>query len=185
MIRHVIVEGCDGTGKTGLITRLTKTLDLPIHTKASTSLGGPLPDIDVWVDVDSQSMHAQTPQIYDRHPLISEPIYAPLARHVPPFGMFQSDIWFTARRHLVARHAVVVVCMPPWSEVRRNVLSDGQAHMPGVAANIRALYDAYKHVQRGWPGPVVWWNYKSGDTGYAALVGQIHSHLKGEFNTDD
>jgi hypothetical protein len=180
--RHLIIEGCDGSGKTGLVERLTLSLAMPVHARASTSISGPVEDVDAWVAHDVETLFEQPPSIYDRHPIISEPIYAPIARNVKPFGMFQSEVWYTARQYVLAQHALLVVCLPPWSDVRRNVYSDPNAHMPGVALNIGRLYTAYKYIGRTWPGTIVWWNYKSGDAGYTTLLRHIEDHMSGAYD---
>lgn len=186
MLKHIIVEGCDGSGKTTLVNKLTKSFKWPIHARSSTSIGGPVPDVDQWALDDVNTMHKQEPSIYDRHPCISEPIYAPIVRHVPPIGKFQDEAFTTTVREIAAQYAVLVVCLPPFSFVRRNVFDEGpgvNGQMIGVQDNLHALYNAYKRVGMVWPGSIMWWNgWESSTYDFNHLTSNIRAHMRGEFS---
>lgn len=159
-MRHVIVEGPDGSGKDGLIARLLPLMPkFHVHERASTSVGGPVSYLTQWTEDDFATIADSGPWIYNRHPLISELIYAPVVRHEPPQGMFANPDWVDARLTELAKHAVMVWCLPPWSNVRHNVLSGDVAHMPGVAANVRPMYEAYRRASGWWPGTSLYWDY--------------------------
>lgn len=164
MLRHIIVEGPDGSGKDGLVSRLAPLFPQhKLHEKASTSLGGPVPFLTTWVDVDLRTVATAGPWIYNRHPLVSEPIYAPIARQTVPQGSFADPDWVALRRIRMAEHALMVWCLPPWSVVRHNVCSGPIQHMRGVAEHIRDLYTAYRKAAGNWPGRSLYWDYTSGN----------------------
>jgi hypothetical protein len=158
--RHIIIEGMDGSGKDTLINRLSQLMPgHTLHKRASTSLGGPVADLAVWTATDVRTMADQPPSLYNRHPLVSEPIYAHI-REVngglrPPWT---NAVWVKTYQRLAADQALLVICQPPWAEVRKNLLRSGpDAHMPGVYSNAKTLYDAYANLL--WPGAVVRYNY--------------------------
>jgi hypothetical protein len=186
MLKHVIVEGCDGSGKTTLVMKLSQTFGWPVHTRASTSLGGPVPNVDDWALEDVNTMYKQEPSIYDRHPCISESIYAPIVRHVKPMGKLSDETFTTTVREIAAHFAVLVVCLPPFSFVRRNVFDEGPGtggQMIGVQDNLHALYSAYKRVGQMWPGVIIWWNgWQSTQYDYNNLTSNIRAHMRGDFD---
>lgn len=172
-IRHIIVEGCDGTGKTNMVNRIAKwrrpkvlLTDTPpptfphfsVHERASTSIGGPVPDLVDWVRKDVATMADQPPSVYDRHPLISEPIYGPICRNAVP-GSFNDGVWMATTRSLVAHYCAVIWCVPPWRDVARNIAASADNQMSGVTINARRIYDAYDRASRVWPGVSIRWDY--------------------------
>lgn len=177
-IRHIIVEGPDGSGKDGLIKRFASHFPTHrVHERASTSIGGPVADLETWLEDDMDTIDRDGPWIYNRHPLISEPIYAPIARGVEPQGLYAEPDWVAYNLAQMAEHAVMVWCLPPWNVVRHNVLSGDVAHMPGVAAHIRTLYDAYRRGGWVWPGKAFYWDYTC--TPIEELVFDIRGVLNG------
>lgn len=159
-MRSIIVEGMDGSGKDTLIRDLSAVYPAyMLHERASTSLGGPVADLSSWVARDAVRMEETGPWIYNRHPLISEPIYAPIRRVNPGLsGVWTNQGWLDAYRRIVASVSVVVVCQPPWETVRATLMAQGpDAHMPGVADNAPTLYEAYGMLL--WPGRLVRYDY--------------------------
>jgi hypothetical protein len=159
--RHIIVEGMDGSGKDTLIKSLIVAFpDHTPHERASTSVGGPVANLADWVVNDVTTMREQPPSIYNRHPLISEPIYAE-RRHVNTGlkGVWTSDAWIDAWRHAAAPFCTVVICQPTARTVWNNLKRSGEdAHMPGVLDHWSDLYTEYKTLV--WPGSSIRYNYK-------------------------
>lgn len=176
MLRHLIVEGPDGSGKDGLIHRLAPIYpQFQLHVRASTSRGGPVPYLTQWVTDDIRKMPTTGPWIYNRHPLISELIYAPIARHTTPQGSIANPAWVAQMLHEMTTHALVVWCMPPASVVAHNVSQTSVTHMPGVAANIAELYLAYEDARKAWAAPSLAWDYTVPDL--PKLTFAINQHL--------
>jgi hypothetical protein len=140
----------------------------------------------MWALDDVNTMHKQPNSIYDRHPIISEPIYAPLVRKVQPAGMLHDAEFLHGLRAVASAYALLVVCFPPYSFVRRNVFDDGpgaSAQMLGVQDNLRELYNAYRYVGTVWPAPVMWWNgWQSSPYDFNRLVSDIRARFRGEFD---
>jgi hypothetical protein len=164
-LRHIVVEGPDGSGKTNMVNRLHETFGFPIHTRASRSTTGPLERVDLWAAHDVDTMADQPPSVYDRHPVISEPIYASLARNEMPHGSFIDPVWRKTMRANMAPHALLIICMPPLTVVEKNVMETSDNQMPGVLRNITAIYHAYRQAWDLWPGYARWWNYTTNHTG--------------------
>jgi hypothetical protein len=166
MNNHLIIEGMDGSGKDTLINTLMayKHWDKApqLHDRASTSLGGPLPRLDEWVIRDMEGMPSQRFSIYNRHPLISEPIYAPYRLvNRGMSGLFATPSWVQAQRKELCKSAVVVWCVPSWQTVHTNLMKAPMSHMPGVIQNAHQLYVSYIRTINEWKGPYVRYNYET------------------------
>jgi hypothetical protein len=159
---HVIIEGCDGSGKTTLIRDLLeKGQPYVLHARASDSLSGPVPNLAAWVDNDLWKLESAegkglVPYIYDRYPLVSELLYGPIRWHnrTGPLGQFPSREWIIKQQRRMADLATLVICSPPYEEVERVMQAQGrEAHMPGVFENRFRLWKGYEEFI--WPGTVV------------------------------
>lgn len=180
---HVIVEGPDGSGKDTLIGSLLELLHVhTLHERASTSLGGPVPNLAAWVANDVRTMAHQRPSIYNRHPLISELIYSRYrtdpAKRGFPSPEWSHMAWRNAMRKQASQHAIVVFCQPPYHVLRRTVLDQGPgAHMPGVYENILEIYTDYAtHL---WPGINIRYDYTK-DTAENVANKITHALLHGK-----
>lgn len=129
----VIVEGVDFSGKTTLVQKLQKDLNL-------FSIKSPRPkSMEHAVDLihATEAFAHDQDVICDRHCLISEPIYSGVLRdHQPsvlPYGL--------AEFHLSGlRERVIVVWCDPGLEHIQSMNND---QMEGVKENVEALYAAY------------------------------------------
>lgn len=146
----IIIEGPDGAGKTTLVQELHGHFPgMEQHPRFCTSTGGPVPDLAeaVYKDVKSRA----TNFIYDRHPVVSEYIYntAIPGRTIRP--AFLTDSMGRVRNR-VAHHSLMIWCLPPVKEVRRNCERDAEGQMPGVLENIEEIYRQYQMHRLFWPG---------------------------------
>jgi hypothetical protein len=165
-MRDVIVEGPDGGGKTTLVTFLHKTLGLPVQPRSSTSTGGPIANLADWVKEQAIWPKGSIPhsRLYDRHPIISEPIYGRYVRpgsqvqHPFDSARYQRDV----REHLY-RHAVVVWALPDLATVRNNVRDNRADQMAGVVANIDRVHQAYMTAYFRWRGDKRRYEYHTHD----------------------
>lgn len=163
-MRHLIVEGPDGGGKTRLIEALMARYPLTHHEKASTSLRGPVKNLAAWVTDDIAKMDAfEAVNVYDRHPVISEPIYGRVARGNPQpgfttdrFGRPASSPWLSAQRLALYERTLVVWCIPTLEQCKSSV--DPERDMPGVTENIEEIYDWYRNAMASWGGPSIRYN---------------------------
>ena len=163
----IIVEGPDGSGKTTLIQDLQGHFPyLELHPRFCTSKGGPLDDLAglVYKDVKSRATHF----IYDRHPTVSEYVYntAIPGREVRP--AFLTDAMGRVRGR-VARHSLMIWCMPPLTEVARNVERNAEDEMPGVVDNIEEIYRQYQMHRLMWPGRAVTYDYTNSAVSWEGL----------------
>lgn len=138
----IILEGPDGAGKTTLLQDLLDTFpSIEEHERASTSMGGPVKDIFEWAVADVETWTVQPLSFYDRHPLISEPIYGTILRGGYD-RRFDGHEGHPIKQKLVHR-ALTVMCLPPISNVVNNVKHEQQ--MDGVDGHITELYMAYNN----------------------------------------
>lgn len=151
----IIVEGPDGAGKTTLIQELQFIHPgLEIHPRFCTSTGGPIDNLAEAVFRDIDVVARPTNQIYDRHPVISEYIYrTAIDISGGPADVFLSDQMKRVRER-IARHSLVIWCLPPFQTVFNNVIEDDAAggQMSGVLDNIHQIYNLYQQHRIFWPG---------------------------------
>lgn len=192
--RHVIIEGPDGAGKTTLLQYLNKITNLPIHPKFSNSLTGPKANLSTLVDLDMKKWwNSQAASLdyrkewnpsgsligsnlFDRHPLISEPIYGlHVRKNIQPDFLRP---WFgAAYRDFLEYDPLVIWCLPPFEAITTNVNPDRD--MQGVWANMRRMYDCYLLESLRYPGTSMVYDYtKAGeDSAHGDLVTAIMRHI--------
>lgn len=182
MKRHLIIEGCDGTGKDTLIRQLR--LDMPeymLHDRASHSINGPVAGLDEWVEADNMVLHRIGPHIYNRHPLISEPIYGPHREGRPTHPAFRDKTWLDLHRSLTAAFSILIIVQPPWSVVNDILITQGpHEHMAGVYENRRYIYEQYRAFT--WPGIMLRYNRTATKQGDFVL--QVKRLLADQDNQD-
>lgn len=156
----IVLEGMDGSGKSQLAQRLSNHLNIPIHERASHSTNGPVDNLWEWVYNDVSEMASQPIAIYDRHPLISEYVYAPILR-----GSLRDEFHTEQARRLLKRWAnnvFLIYCDPGIDEIYKNLTRLPDEQMKGVTENISELYYSYKALITYWPGsnPPAVWDYR-------------------------
>lgn len=120
----LVVEGPDGAGKSSLVQHLAKLSHWPVAEKA---VGG---DAKATTSlkryIENSLDEGFTNKIYDRHALISSPIYtSALRRSTKPQEGFDDYIWLStvyARWRDLA--PLVVICLPPFETVWQNCQRD-------------------------------------------------------------
>lgn len=136
----VILEGPDGSGKSTLAGRLLKGTGLPtLLVKRS----GPPGDVETlqfqarWIEEQDQKLNV----IADRHPLISETIYAPVVRKVenPPWQEHEALYYFKQFRS--ERRPLVIYCRAPLTRMMETSRVEDQ--MYGVHEEYLKLVLAY------------------------------------------
>lgn len=115
----IILEGPDGSGKTTLLELLTEKFNLPKHERFCTS-DGPHGDLASLAFRDARTMRSQPLSIYDRHPFLSEYAYASAIPERVVGDAFLEG-WAIDTLRSVARHSLVILCLPPFRNVLQNV----------------------------------------------------------------
>ncbi len=129
-----VVEGVDFAGKTTLVNKLQKDLNLFSLKSPRPTSPGDIQDLVSKTNRLAEGMDI----ICDRIALISETIYGPIVRdHIEPLLGFQY-----AEFLLESVQPIVIWCCPPWDHVK----SCNNDQMAGVLENLEKLYMAYQ----GW-----------------------------------
>jgi hypothetical protein len=136
----IIVEGPDGAGKTTLVNHLSTKFDLPVNERVVDQDTKPLiPDMKHWVELNLR--HGLVWKIFDRHRLISEPIYQCSMGRTVQDG-FNDINWMTARMlELTAIRPFIVYCLPPIDVVQNTLEQD--VSNTAVVDFTHLIYPAY------------------------------------------
>lgn len=135
----IIVEGPDGGGKTTLIAELIQHFSIPVMPRVVAKDTSALVDLVQWTEEDNERP-AREDVIYDRHRMISEPIYRLTRKATQP--QFDNLWWMHLQMmRLYRREPFIIYCMPPKLVVKNNVKDD--VDNEAVKYRISALYDAY------------------------------------------
>ena len=145
----IIIEGMDGSGKTILAQQLSLRLgNVPI--KRFVTSGGPT-NYDLLVESTKaalMNLHNQVTQnqrpavIYDRFPLISEPVYGTILRGRNRFD----DEWTTLIDLLLALDPIVVYCRPKIEFIMQNIRETADNQIEGVVSRALELITAYDEL---------------------------------------
>lgn len=119
----IIIEGPDGAGKTTLINLLSKDLDIPVAPRVVTKDMEAMVDLQEWVEDFLSLGKDRDTCLYDRHRLISEPIYGSLHGRVESgFDKPQKlEEWWSRFCDMAP---LVIFCIPPYLEMRANIMAD-------------------------------------------------------------
>lgn len=133
----IIVEGMDNTGKTILVHKLVSILPLKKYKSPGPDIGE---DKQIeWVKDNLEKEDEWV--IYDRFPLISEPIYGGIIRGSHNFEDPSKQYLYDVFKK---KNPLIIYCRPP----RDKVLSfeDGRAQMDGVKTKGSTLLNAYDKI---------------------------------------
>lgn len=135
----IIVEGPDGAGKTTLIKQLQERYNLPVAPRVVNKDTEAMVDLKTWVE-DNVTEGFQD-MIFDRHRLISEPIYGPIIRGAVEPG-FEDLTWMLVQMsRFYACKPVIIYCLPPLEVIKENLEHDIDNQV--VWGSIDLIYAAY------------------------------------------
>jgi len=136
----LIIEGPDGAGKTTLIKKLSRALDIPIAPRVVSKDAEAMVDLQRWVDRNLATGFQR--MLFDRHRLISEPIYGPaLGRSSDGFNDLT---WLAPRIHRFSRiKPIIIYCLPEKSTAWANVKDDPDNKVVADPDIFSSIYDSY------------------------------------------
>ena len=135
----IIVEGPDGAGKSTLIQTLVKDLGLPIAPRVVSKDAEVLVDLSQWVDENLNRGFQKT--IFDRHRLISEPIYGPVLRKQQQPGFTDRHRMSDWMFRFYNLEPILIYCLPPIEVVKKNIEGDVENRV--VWDHIEGIYAGY------------------------------------------
>lgn len=136
----IIVEGPDGAGKTTLINQLSERFGIPIEPRVVSTEGTTEVDLANWVE-ERNELGFQA-RLYDRHRLISNPIYSPILQRASQDAFRNRDWVIRATYNFYNRvDPYIIYCLPPLEVVRANIQADSTNHW--LLDGIDAIYEAY------------------------------------------
>lgn len=116
----IILEGPDGAGKTTLIKHLAKLYDMPVAARVVDQNTNPLTDLRIWVEENLEKDKRYPEILYDRHRLISEPIYSLAVGGNREERFWDFDWLRTQVAEFYSLKPLVIWCMPKFDVVEQN-----------------------------------------------------------------
>lgn len=135
----IVVEGPDGSGKTTLVKQLAEHFQLPVAKGVVEKNTHAMTDLKEWTDQNLEKGFQKV--IFDRHRLVSAPIYDAVLRK----GSGLDDtIWLRAKyAQWFAIAPLVIYCLPPLAIVEENISRDNDNE--AVADQIDHLWRGYNY----------------------------------------
>lgn len=171
----IIVEGPDGAGKTNLVKRLADDLPAPVMARAVSS--DRVIQVPLRRYVEESLDLGFSARVYDRHVLISGPIYtAGMTRAIVPQAGFEDFAWLsTMYSHLRDIAPIVLICLPRFQTVWANLQRDeANRRLFPDRRRAAAIYWQYFTLAARDPGIVIW-DYTKDD--YGTLLGYCKSRI--------
>lgn len=140
MITILIVEGPDGSGKSTLVKSLSEVLGLPIEKRVVGADTKPMVPLRAWTERNVYEGFQY--KIFDRHRLISGPIYDPVMQRPPSDGFCDLGWVMEMTTVFYAARPIIIYCMPPINTVLRNV-HDQATDNGAVNDRTEAIYAGY------------------------------------------
>jgi hypothetical protein len=176
----VIVEGCDGSGKTTLINQLSRDLGVPIKSWPEARNDYPTTGVHRRVfsslAYEISASNKEPPVLHDRL-YFSERVYGKLLRGQVQFNSYQQRL---IEETLWALKIPIIFCRPPLEVVKANVAASAGLQLPEVPEHIEEIWNAYSRMGSGWKPQSCTYDY-TGQTqpssSYERLVDQCEIYL--------
>lgn len=154
----IIIEGPDGAGKTTLKEEILKRYPTMIEGPRGTEDRSLLYTVTVPDTYHAMEMalHARSVvpvHVWDRL-FFSEEVYSYITGRPNQFSPGQGE-WIT--RLLEAMECPIILCLPPWEEVKENAKVHEQ--MTGVKENLREIYQDYAMMYHRMPNQTIIYDY--------------------------
>lgn len=120
----IIVEGPDGAGKSTLIKKLSEWTRMPIAPKVVDNNTNPMTDLRTWVDAQLEEDKTRWDVLFDRHRLISEPIYSLAIGGDREEKFWELDWLKEAMNKFYDRQPFVIWCMTDYHTIAVNCEDD-------------------------------------------------------------
>jgi len=131
----IIAEGFDNSGKTTLLTKLSKELSIPVTHSPGHGIDLRESLSQIIEDSKNQDM------LRDRICLVSEEVYGKILRGKSEFDSDSNTWWLSL---IKAQKPILIFCRPP----TENIIGDmtGREQMEGVITHSRSLLRRYDEV---------------------------------------
>lgn len=171
----LIVEGPDGSGKTTLIERLERRLNLPREPRAVSHEAKVLTDMAVWTHQELNRGFGN--RLYDRFNLISSPFYSMLPDPTFAGKMLEPEWLREAWQKFRQVGPMIIICLPPKEVVIRNVKAD--ANNLVVQSDIETIWNLYHNFAAQYPFISMVWDYTKKEEGAEAELDMVIENFKG------
>lgn len=167
----IIIEGMDNTGKTTLLQELHQALEIPwVKSPGPEHLSGL--SKDEWFRwVEASISPDQCCYLFDRHPLISEPIYGKILRG---FDVFEGTYF---KEGFKLANPLIIYCRPP----RERIFHFGNRKQMESVIEFKevllATYDEFINQLRQDNFDIVIYNYTTMDV--KTIITLAHRYLQG------
>lgn len=151
----LIVEGPDGAGKTTLIASIQNYLGWPVAPRVVSKDMKAMGDLVNWVEENVAEGFQD--KIFDRHRLISGPIYSTVMKAKPDEG-FEDFRWLHLMQYRLLQQVapVIIWCMPAYATVKANILADPDNKTLFTEVEMRQIYWLYHQRAALEPVPLMY-----------------------------
>ena len=178
----LILEGADGSGKTSLASAIRTTLapDLPLVPKIVGSDARPPKSMKVWTDEHLAAGFQY--RMYDRFPLISDSIYAPVLGRAP-FLAPGAETGYRYSQFYNRVDPIIIYCLPPfetvWANIQREDTDNSVVNDLGRARQIYDLYRLRADQDYSRPGLTMYvYDYTQVPLGAPLATGEINELIR-------
>lgn len=136
----LIVEGPDGAGKTTLVNKLETYLGWPLSPRVVSKETEAMVDLKDWVERNVKKGFQEI--IFDRHRLLSEPVYGPVLKNTTDRRELYDVSWYAKQMgRFIQAQPIIIYCLPSIETVMLNLVGDDDNK--AVVESIDRIYRGY------------------------------------------